>query len=206
MDAAISSPRAPARRRANGSRKSPSGRSVSRARYTAAHRAVSEMFRIRSSRSLTFLLCGRSLRGNVLDLRGDIPLIAERILYASDAITVGLLRRLPDGSASRLNRALINRVHIGDAEIEHGRHRLIVAVGFAHFEPAVADLHPRVLHHPIGRRVPREFHRAKCAFQEADYGLRPEGMQIGLHRGSVLGLVRLSLGGGNIPVVPERIL
>src|SRR5258705_1158898 len=43
---AIYSPRSPARRRAKGSLKSTSGRSFSRARYTATHRAVSEMFRI----------------------------------------------------------------------------------------------------------------------------------------------------------------
>src|SRR2546425_12521518 len=52
-ESAICSPRAPAKRRAYGSRKSASRRSVSRARYTAAQCAVSEMFRIREPLWLT---------------------------------------------------------------------------------------------------------------------------------------------------------
>src|SRR5262245_47043542 len=44
--ATICCPRSPANRRARGSRNSASGRSVSCARYTATHRAVSEMLRI----------------------------------------------------------------------------------------------------------------------------------------------------------------
>src|SRR2546425_32389 len=49
MVAKICSPRSPASRRANGSRNSASGRSVSLARYTAAQFAVSEMFRMAGS-------------------------------------------------------------------------------------------------------------------------------------------------------------
>src|ERR1700758_3779403 len=49
MDFAISSPRSPASLRAKGSRNSASDRSVSRARYTAAHIAVSEIFRMGSA-------------------------------------------------------------------------------------------------------------------------------------------------------------
>src|SRR4051794_39611942 len=45
----ISSPRAPARRRAYGSRKTGFGCSVSQARYIATQSAVSEMLRIRGS-------------------------------------------------------------------------------------------------------------------------------------------------------------
>src|SRR3981081_1622846 len=48
---AICSPRSPASRRAKGSRKMASARSVSCARYTATHRAVSEILRINGSRS-----------------------------------------------------------------------------------------------------------------------------------------------------------
>src|SRR6516165_8728331 len=46
MAAAICMPRSPANLRAYGSRKTASARSLSCARYTATHRAVSEMWRI----------------------------------------------------------------------------------------------------------------------------------------------------------------
>src|SRR5271165_5632384 len=46
MEAAICVPRSPANLRAYGSRKTASARSLSCARYTATHRAVSEMWRI----------------------------------------------------------------------------------------------------------------------------------------------------------------
>ena len=46
---AMASPRAPARRRAYGSRKCASGRSLSIARYRATQRAVSLMFSIEGS-------------------------------------------------------------------------------------------------------------------------------------------------------------
>src|SRR5437867_1319954 len=63
--AKICSPRSPASRRASGSRNSASGRSVSRARYTAAQFAVSEMLRMAGSFRLIGSPHARSQGGGV---------------------------------------------------------------------------------------------------------------------------------------------
>src|SRR6266568_8577938 len=115
---AICSPRSPASRRANGSRKSASLRSLSRARYTAAQRAVSEMFRIRGSlpmfSSVSAGLLDRALVGS-----GEVPGRAEGILHGAGP-SVGLIRRCLGGNGARAQRPLVERIHALDVEEDRG--------------------------------------------------------------------------------------
>src|ERR1035438_7793378 len=61
------------------------------------------------------------LRRDVLDMGGNPPLIAQRILDAAAAIAIGLVRRLVNGLSPSFNRALVHRVHVFHVQVEHGR-------------------------------------------------------------------------------------
>src|SRR5207248_4737608 len=88
---AICSPRSPARRFAYGSRKSASGRSVSRARYVASQRAVSLMLRM--SGSDTDASMRRDHRDSQHDHRGDDDCEDQDEAFAPDAEPVLAERR-----------------------------------------------------------------------------------------------------------------
>src|SRR6266508_5427298 len=106
---AICSPRSPARARANGSLKMASGRSLSRARYTATQRAVSEMSRINGS-----LIA----RGLLIEIREPLSAISCQLLQANQKhIAAEVSARLHVGPHRRTQRLLPIRREDGPASV-----------------------------------------------------------------------------------------
>src|SRR5215472_3886439 len=95
----------------------------------------------------------QSRNRRVLNGGGDIPDVIERILHACVAVSIRLVSRRADGGGARLERALVPSIGILHVEVEHGRHRLIWAVGLPHLNHRVANPDLGVVNCAIRSRV-----------------------------------------------------
>src|SRR6202451_786712 len=69
---------------------------------------------------------------HVLDVRRDVPGVAEDVLHSTAAVAVGLVDRLSNLGRSGLQRTPVNRIAIRHVQIEHCRHGRILPLSFAH--------------------------------------------------------------------------
>src|SRR5262249_1954036 len=67
------------------------------------------------------------------------PLIANRVLEASAAVPIELVRWRTRRGSARLQGALIHGVHIVDIQVKRAKHRLSIAHRFTHHHERVAD-------------------------------------------------------------------
>src|SRR6266542_1222478 len=79
------------------------------------------------------------------NLRGQVPLIAERIGDAGEPVAKRLVCRLADRRRARGERALVHCVDVLHVQIEPRRYRLIWAMRLAHLDHRVADRDLRVM-------------------------------------------------------------
>src|ERR1019366_10750928 len=80
-------------------------------------------------------------RRDVLDMGANPPLIPQRILDAAGAVAVGLARGLVNRLCPGFHRALVNRVHVFDVQIEHGRFGRPLVAGLSDHQHGVANAH-----------------------------------------------------------------
>src|SRR5690348_7439961 len=118
-----------------------------------------------------------SLRLYVPYVGCDVPLVSEGVLNADAAVPVSLVGRFAHGNPTGSYRPLVQSVHIGNIQIEHGRHRLVGTMGLTQLDHGIANSDGRVMDHAVRRGISRHFFGAKGTFEEVDYRFASQGVQ-----------------------------